>query len=457
MSELTEFGPEFQKKCIVALLTDKMFFQQVYDGVSPEFFDKNSDRWMVKTTVAYFNQYKDLPTKAVFGGEEANIPDEDLLKIDVRLRLVDVFRTIENLPTDLPYIKDRFLAFCKKQKVKAAINKAADLVMNEKYEESRSVMNDAYSWGIDRRLGHDYVEDFEKRIITNTTPTIPTSWDCINSIMNGGLRVGELGCVMAGSGFGKSWMLCAIGLAGLREGKRVMHYTFEMSEEETALRYDSILMGIPPNKIKDIPSITRDAHAKLTGKLTVKWFAPLTITANAIIGHLQSEITFGNKPDLIIIDYADKMNSSRPASADWQRLGFVYEEIVSILGQLGVAGWTASQVQRSARQDDIIELDKIAGSIAKGDPAAFIMTVSRKVQDMVDGTARIHIAKNRYGPTGSTFVAWMKTDEGRIDIQKETTPEGMKILDMMRKGEEDATKRKQISYWQTFIESKKKN
>ena len=51
--------------------------------------------------------------------------------------------------------------------------------------------------------------------------------------------------------------------------------------------------------------------------------------------------------------------------------------------------------------------------------ADFAMSLSRKREDKVKGTGRIHIMKNRYGMDGMTYSARISTSNGRIDISKD--------------------------------------
>ena len=72
-------------------------------------------------------------------------------------------------------------------------------------------------------------------------------------------------------------------------------------------------------------------------------------------------------------------------------------------GEYGVPVWTATQANRSALEDDIIEADKIASSYGKVMVSDFLMSLSRKVEDKLSGTGRGHVIKNRFGPDGITL------------------------------------------------------
>ena len=66
--------------------------------------------------------------------------------------------------------------------------------------------------GVERNLGHDYLQDIEERYSEESARiTSPTPWDIMNELMQGGLGAGELGVVVAPAGIGKSWVLSAMG------------------------------------------------------------------------------------------------------------------------------------------------------------------------------------------------------------------------------------------------------
>jgi DNA-binding protein YbaB len=77
----------------------------------------------------------------------------------------------------------------------------------------------------------------------------------------------------------------------------------------------------------------------------------------------------------------------------------------------------------SGAHDNVIEGDKAAGSYNKMMIADFAMSLSRKRQDKVNGTGRIHIMKNRYGSDVMTYEAKVNTNCGKIEINSEAMDE----------------------------------
>jgi replicative DNA helicase len=434
LDTLEKFGPTFQTKCIVALLTDRAFLEQSIDVVNKEFFESDSHKWIVDRIFWFFHTYRTLPTKEVFAKEISKL-NNDVLKAALLPQLTDVLKGGHEQASDIKYVKDEFLAFCKNQALKSAILKSVDLLQTGQYDQIKSTVDLAMRAGAERNLGHVYLDELELRISKAARNVIATPWDCINQILDGGLGAGELGCWVAPSGIGKSWMLTAIGAHAMRMGKTVAHYTYELSETYMGLRYDSAFTGIEPNKICDNKGIVEQAMSEIPGKLIIKFYPTRSITTNTVMAHIQRLQNMGNAPDLILIDYADLMRSSAKADAKHEELQYIHEEIRGMLGELRLPGWTASQSQRSSLQDDVVEADKIAGSYGKIMTDDAVFSVSRKLADKVSNTARVHCMKNRFGPDGLTFPAYMDLGKGQINVFDENSPEGIKVKQKLQSGE----------------------
>ena len=56
------YGNAFQIKVLSALLADRAFLQQVSDILDIEYFSSDASKWIAKTTLKYFDEYKNQPT-----------------------------------------------------------------------------------------------------------------------------------------------------------------------------------------------------------------------------------------------------------------------------------------------------------------------------------------------------------------------------------------------------------
>jgi len=445
VDNLKKFGSEFQIKCISGLVSDKTFIERISDILEPDSFETDAHKFIVKETISYFLEYKDLPTLAVFKVKVDSI-ENDLLKQSVVDQLRLVYQKISD--TDLKYIKEQFLEFCKNQKIKNAIMESVDHLKSGQYDKIKHVVDIAMKAGMERNIGHEYMVDIEQRMSQMARKTVKTNWTEIDTLMDGGLAGGELGIITACAGSGKSWVLAKMGAEAMKQGKNVLHYTLELNENYVGLRYDACFTGIDFQNIRNNIDIVKKKIAEIPGKLIIKYFPIKTVSAHSLKLHAERIQTLGTKIDLIIVDYADIL---RPSQSDrnsnsYSEAGGIYEELRGVAGELQVPIWSASQSNRAAMDEDIIQANNISDSYRKIMTADFVLSLSRKMSDKQANTARFHVIKNRFGPDGVTFPARMNAGCGDIRIFAENSREGMGILNEMSQ-EENVVKKMISNKW----------
>ena len=430
IDNLKKFGSEFQIKCISGILSDKSFLERLSDIIDPTSFESDAHQWIVKQTVAYFMQYKDLPTLNVFKIKVDGI-ENPVLKESIVSQLRNVYQKITD--SDLKFVKEQYLEFCKSQKLKNAIIDSVEHLKTGNYEKVKSLVDSAMKAGMERNIGHDYMTDVDKRMSVMARNTVKTNWTEVDTIMDGGLAGGELGIITACAGSGKSWVLAKIGAEAMKQGKNVVHFTLELNENYVGLRYDSCFTGIDFQNIRNNVDIVRKKIEQVPGKLFIKYFPIKTVSAHHLKMHTERIAMLGSKIDLIIVDYADILRpyQSERNSNSYSEAGGIYEELRSVAGELQVPIWSASQSNRAAMDEDIIQANNISDSYRKIMTADFVMSLSRKVTDKVSNTARFHIIKNRFGPDGMTFPSRMNAGCGDIQIYAENSKDGMSVINEM--------------------------
>jgi replicative DNA helicase len=429
--KLSEYGFGFQVKVIAALFTDRIFLQQIADIIQPDYFESDTNSWLLEVILDHFREYKTPPSKDVLKVKVTEI-ENDILKTAVLEQLKDVFRYMES--DDLSFVKDEILKFCKNQEIKRAIMDSVTLLKMGNYDEIKSKMDSAMKAGADTNIGLDYINDVASRYNEAARHTITTGWDVIDDLMDGGLAPGELGVVMAPAGIGKSWMLINIGANAVKAGKTVIHYTLELNENYVGQRYDSVLTGINAQTLKHHQDTVEEKMKSLSGSLIVKYYPTKSVGVMALKAHIEKTIMQGKTPDLIIVDYGDllKVNTKKDKH---EALEDLYEELRGMAGEYKIPVWTASQAGRSALEEDIIEADKIASSYGKVMVADFLMSLSRKVEDKMSGTGRGHVIKNRFGPDGITLPSKINTNNGQFEFFEPQTTQGKQTTQIMKTGE----------------------
>ena len=439
-STFTQFGSGFQSKVISSILSDQKFISTISDILEPQYFDSEANKWLVENIKKYFFEYKTVPTLEVLKIKIDSISN-DILQISVIENLKESWRNRES--TDLKFVQEQTIEFCKNQVIKNAIMESVDLLEHGKYEEIKSIVDEAMKAGAERDLGHDYVDGLEERLTKSTRDTIETPWEVINEVMDGGLGKGELGVIVAPAGIGKSWTLQAIGANSLKQGKTVIHYTLELNQNYVGLRYDTVISGVPTSNIKFYKEDVKKKIDNIEGRLLIKYYPTRSATVQTLASHLNQLELQGIIPDVVIVDYADILRDISNYKEMRHQLGNIYEDLRGLAGEVEVPIWTASQANRSSLEEDVIDASKVAEAYSKVMTADFILSVSRKVEDKIANTGRFHVIKNRFGIDGITFPATINTNIGSIIVYESSTQGGKEVQGKMDNSEEYL--RKQLS------------
>jgi len=415
LNSLQEYGKPFQIKVIGALLSDKKFLQEVSDVVKESYFSANSHQWIVHEILKYFNEFHTTPTMEVLQVEYKKI-DNDVLKVAVKEELR---RSYESSQDDLDYVKQEFAAFCRNQEMKAAILESADLLKAGNYDGIRFRIECALKAGLEKDMGCDYKKDVEARYRDDYRPTIPTPWPPISELFSGGLGPGDLFLIHGGPGTGKSWLCIAVAAEAVKLGYNVNYYTLELSEDYVARRVDSYLTGYSVEELKSHRPEVDALMESLPGNLTIKEYPPKTATINQIESHMQTCKDEGKAPNLVIIDYIDYVRAPRGSryAEKKDEIDDVYVAAKALAKTWGIPVVSPSQINRMGAREDVAEGDRAAGSYDKIMVMDCGISLSRKKEDKVTGTARIHVIKNRYGADGMTYNVNFDSNNGHVEFE----------------------------------------
>ena len=422
INKLAEYGHTFQVKSVACLMKDSNFIAQIYDILDESHYDSDSLKWIVKECKKYFDEYKKPITLDVFK-VKTNEVNNDVLKVAIIENLKDIYKYTE--ATDLQFIQDQALDFFKNQTLKNAILESVDILEGRgDFDNIKTIIDNAMRAGVERNIGHEYVEDIEERYSEMARNTVETPWEVFNELTQGGLAGGELGVIVAPAGIGKTWILCALGAGSMKKGSNVVHYSLELNEAYVGLRYDSIFTGIANQNLKYHQDDVKSSIDKVDGELIVKYFPTKTASVNTLSAHLQKLRTIGKPFDMVVVDYGDILKDTGNAREVRHALGNIYEDLRGLAGEFEVPIWTASQANRSALDEDVIEAQKVAESYQKVMTADFVVSLSRKVEDKIGNTGRFHVIKNRFGPDGLTYPAKVNTNNGTVEIFESTSVGG---------------------------------
>jgi hypothetical protein len=363
MDKLNEFGHTFQVKSIASLMKNQTFLEQIHDILDEKHYDSDALKWLVKECKKYYDEYKKCITLDVFKVKTQEI-ENDVLKLAVVENLKEAFRYIE--APDLDFIQDKALDFFKNQTLKNAILESVEIMESKgDYDRIKKIVDDALNAGTERNIGHEYIKHIEDRYSETARETVSTGWEVIDELTQGGLGGGELGVIVAPAGVGKTWVLAAIGSNAMKVGKTVVHYSLELNEAYVGLRYDSIFTGVENQNLKYHKDDVISEMDKLKGDLVIKYYPTKTASVNTLSAHLKRITTLGTQVDMVVVDYADILKDMGGSREVRHALGNIYEDLRGLAGEFQIPVWTASQANRSALDEDVIEATKVSESYQK--------------------------------------------------------------------------------------------
>lgn len=414
-ANFSKYGKSFQEKLCMVILDDRAFADQIEEVLDINFLELNYLKLFLNKVFAYRKKYGVHPSrdimKTILRSEldnENELTSKQVREFYVRSQIADL--------TDIEYIKDTSLDFCKKQNLKSAMVKSIGLLQNSSYDEISQVINDSLKLGMNNDEGYDWKKDFEERFKPKFRNPITTGWPLIDNICKGGLGQKELGVVIAPTGAGKSMVLVHLGTQALKEGKTVVHYTLELQDTVIASRYDSCLTKIPLSNLMSFKEKIYEEVQDIEGRLIVKEYPTKSATTHTIKTHLEKLKMRNINVDMIIVDYADLLRPVRMQKEKRNELETIYEELRGMATEYECPIWTASQTNRSGLNAEVITMEAISEAFNKCFVSDFIFTVSRTIDDKTANGGRVFVAKNRNGPDGLVFPIFMDTSNVGIKV-----------------------------------------
>jgi replicative DNA helicase len=414
-ASLKDYGPTFQVKVISSLLKNKAFLLNVRDILDDAYFEHPGHKWVIDETLKYFDKYHTTPTLDTLKIEVKKI-DNDVLQTAVKEQLKLVYTTQYD---DQEYVEEEFANFCKNQLLKNALIDSVDLLKSGHYDDIRILIDNALKAGADKNLGHEYVKDLESRYRESSRKVVPTPWDVLNTLLQGGLGGGDYGLIYGGPGGGKSWDLVALGAFAGKMGYKVIHYTLELGEDYVGKRYDAYYTGISVSEVHLYQDKLKEMIGEFEHNIIIKEYPSKGASLTTIKSHYQKTADLGFKADLILIDYVDLLKPPSRRKDRKEEIDDLHYGTKGLAKELDLPIWSVSQVNRAGAKDEIVEGDKSAGSYEKQAIVDFGMSQSRLKTDKVNGTGRWHIQKNRYGPDGMTYNVNIDTSCGHIEVLDE--------------------------------------
>ena len=425
MSDKKNFGylgNTFQNQLINNIIVYKDFSNSIIEVIDPHYFDNQYFRIICQMIKEFYSKYEHTPTFDTL---------EQLTKSEIsspmaQKSILDTLDQVRTVSDDgSAYVQEKALKFCKQQELQKVMTKAQSIIDKgdfESYDTLEEMVRGALQVGETDKGTTDVFFNIDEVMDDDYRHPIPIGIPGIDNLLKGGLAKGEIGVILAPTGVGKSTFTTKIANHAFNLGYNVLQIFFEDNPKIIQRKHFTLWTGIHPddlseNKIEVVEKI-KHIQSTMKNKLIMKKLPSDTITMNQIKNQVRKMIAEGIRVDMIILDYIDCVLPDKNLGDEWKSEGSVMRGFESMCHELDLAGWTATQGNRSSISSEVVTTDQMGGSIKKAQVGHVIITVAKSLQQKEMNLATIAITKSRIGKDGIVFEN-CKFDNGMLEIDTE--------------------------------------
>lgn len=415
------------------LIYHEAYMRKVIPFLKTEYFKEQTERIVYNEIWAFVEKYRNLPTHEAL---VINITESKDLKEEQVRDAVDLLKQIHadrSEPTDIQWLTEQSEKFCKDSALYNAVLEAVQ-VLDDKGKDKKpkesipDILTKALAVSFDPHVGHDYMLQSEARyeFYHHQEKKIPFDLEYFNKITRGGFSIKTLNIFLAGTGVGKTLVMCHLAAAALSQGRDVLYITLEMAEERIAERIDANLLNIDINVLEKITKPEYDKkfaalRAKTEGKLIIKEYptaSASTLHFRALLNELALKKSF--RPDIIFVDYLNICSSSRIRPGgnvnSYTYIKAIAEELRGLAVEFKVPVVSATQTTRAGFDSSDLELTDTSESFGLPATADFMAAIITTEELEQLNQFLIKQLKNRYQDktTNKRFVVGVDKNKMRL-------------------------------------------
>jgi len=417
-------GNTFQIQLINQLVLNKDFARSIIDVLDSKYFDNQYFKIIVQMIAEYYQKYECVPTYDTLD----QLTRSEISSDSARKIILDTIIQIKNSTLDGHlFVIEKALKFCKQQELQKVMTKAQKIIDKgdfESYDMLEEMVNKALQVGEIDEGDQDVFANLDEVLDDDYRHPIPIGIQGIDNLLKGGLAKGELGVILAPTGVGKTTVLTKISNHAFNLGYGVLQIFFEDNPKIIQRKHFTLWTGIAPDELsfykENVMKKVNEIKESTTNKLILKKYPSDTLTMSQIKNQVRKMIADGNKIDLIVLDYIDCVVPDKNLGDEWKSEGSVMRGFEAMCHELDVAGWTATQGNRSSISSDVVTTDQMGGSIKKAQVGHVIISVAKSLQQKEMKLATIAITKSRIGQDGIVFEN-CKFDNELMEIDTESS------------------------------------
>lgn len=412
------------------LLFNEKFGRKVIPFLKKEYFTDYNERIIFEIVDEYVAKYNNFPSLEALSIElstKEGLNEQTFEKSKEYIKNIEFDET-----TQFDWLVDNTEKFCQEKALYNAIMQSIKIIDDNKGIVGKGaipqILSDALAISFDTQIGHDFLQDHEKRydFYHLKEDKIPFDLEYLNKITSGGLSRKTLNLFMGGTGLGKTLVMCHFAASNLIKGYNVLYITMEMAEERIAERIDANLLDLTIDELKLIPKESyskkiKRVYNKTKGKLIIKEY-PTASAGSANFRHLLGELRIKKNfvPDIIYIDYINICASSRIKNGSnvnsYILIKTIAEELRGLSVEFNVPIVSATQTTRSGFSNSDLSIEDISESFGLAATCDLLIGVQRNEQLDELNQILFKQLKNRYSDLSSNRRFVIGVDRSKMKL-----------------------------------------
>jgi archaellum biogenesis ATPase FlaH len=402
------FDRLFQQHILALMMQDMNFLIVAQDIIKPELFSDKILIWFFITIRNHFLDYQMLISESILKNELIKAVQQGKIRKEEDVsNYASCCEKILSARPNKQYVEEELVVFCKTQAIKSAVMSMPKQLINRDFQAINDSMKSALEIGND--LGNaglyyfiDWPDRVKRRANVSESKIMPTGVTELDVYLGGGLKPRQLGMWMGPSGRGKSVALAHCGKRAVIVGKKVIYYTYELSQDDIAERFDSAFSKIPIASLVDeeyeLLNKLEDLGKRWGNSLIIKEFPSGKATLAKIDGHIRQCIRNDFYPDLVLVDYLDLIKPTYRRLQKREELTDLTTELRGMAMELNIPIWSATQAQRAAINMKTHTEAEVSEDIGKINISDIVITINQTTEEALQDIMRLFICKNRNGP-----------------------------------------------------------
>lgn len=295
---------------------------------------------------------------------------------------------------------------------------------------------------------------FESLMADDNCEVVPTGCKEIDDRLGGGMRKGDFGILVAGTGVGKTCVTSGFVAHAAWHGYKVAHVILEDKPDDIDAKYLGYILNQAVSTFRGktatkegrealrlkreackekLSRVLRENIRQISAIDRNKKIHPMAIRdIDNKLTKLENE---GFHPDLVVIDYFDRIRCVVPNVEIWRKDSDISDELNELAINHNVAMWVPSQGNKSVQDRATkINISNMSGGAWKGFTAQIVMSIQKDADDMSTKNCVVQMLKNRYNNDFSAI--FIEFDNGTCrfglvlnDIAPITDGDGKEVAD----------------------------